>query len=117
MHRGDIYLVDLSNQVGSEQQGVRPALIIQNDTGNNYSPTTIICPITSRSKTAMPTHVELKPDECDIEKESIVLCEQVRVIDKSRLKRKLGQVTNQNLINDINRKLMISIGVCDGQNN
>lgn len=114
MHRGDIYLVDLSNQVGSEQMGVRPALIIQNDTGNNYSPTTIICPITSRSKTVMPTHVELSPDECDIQKESIVLCEQVRVIDKSRLKRKLGEVTNQNLIDDINRKLMISIGVCNG---
>lgn len=114
MHRGDIYLVDLSNQVGSEQMGIRPALIIQNDTGNNYSPTTIICPITSRSKTVMPTHVELNPDECDIQKESIVLCEQVRVIDKSRLKRKLGEVTNQNLINDINRKLMISIGVCNG---
>ena len=111
MHRGDIYLVDLRNQVGSEQAGIRPALIIQNDVGNNNSPTTIICPITSQNKKLMPTHVALHPEECDIEKKSIVLCEQVRVIDKSRLKRKLGEIKNQNLINDVNKKLLLSIGV------
>lgn len=111
MTRGEIYLVDLSSHIGSEQSGVRPALIVQNDIGNAYSPTTIICPLTSQVKTNVNTHVTLTPDDCGILRDSIVLCEQVRVVDKSRLMKKLGEVTNQQKINDINRKLMISIGL------
>lgn len=111
MTRGEIYLVDLSSHIGSEQSGVRPALIVQNDIGNAYSPTTIICPLTSQTKTNVNTHVTLTPDDCGILRDSIVLCEQVRVVDKSRLMKKLGEVTNQQKINDINRKLMISIGL------
>lgn len=111
MHRGEIYLVDLDNQLGSEQSGLRPALIIQNDTGNEHSPTTIICPITSQNKSEIATHVSISPDDCDIIKESIILCEQVRVIDKKRLRRKLGKIYNKQIIDDVNRKLMISIGV------
>ena len=111
MHRGEIYLVDLSNHVGSEQSGIRPALIVQNERGNINSPTTIICPLTSKQKPTMDTHVPLSPSDCGILKESTVLCEQIRVIDKSRLKKKLGEVANQQKLEDINKKLRISIGI------
>ena len=111
MHRGEIYLVDLSNYVGSEQSGIRPALIVQNEKGNTHSPTTIICPLTSQQKPLMDTHVFLTPSDCGIIKDSTVLCEQVRVIDKVRIKRKLGEVTNRQKIDDINRKLLISLGL------
>ena len=111
MRRGDLYLVDLETQVGSEQSGLRPAVVIQNDKGNDHSPTTIICPITSKDKTELITHVSISPNNCDIIKESVVLCEQVRVIDKTRLRRKLGCISNQKIIDEINKKLMISIGV------
>ena len=111
MHRGEIYLVDLSTNVGSEQSGIRPALIVQNEKGNILSPTTIVCPLTSKKKTPMDTHVRLTPDDCGIIKESTVLCEQVRVIDKSRIKKKVGEVTNEDKIEDINRKLMLSVGI------
>ena len=98
MHRGEIYLVDLSNQVGSEQTGI-------------HSPTTIICPLTSQDKTPIETHVTLTPSDAGILKVSTVLCEQVRVVDKTRLKKKLGEVVNRSKIDDINKKLMISIGI------
>ena len=111
IHRGEIYLVDLSNQVGSEQSGVRPAVIIQNESGNAFSPTTIICPITKKKKGMSATHVRLTPEDAGILKDSTVLCEQVRVIDKQRLKRKLGEVKNLQKIEDINRKIMISMGI------
>ena len=118
MHRGEIYLVDLSNQVGSEQAGIRPALIVQNEQGNLHAPTTIICPLTSQDKTPIETHVILTPSDAGMQMSSIlnkkistVLCEQVRVVDKTRLKKKLGEVRNQAKIEDINRKLMISIGI------
>lgn len=111
MHRGDIYLVDLSSHVGSEQTGIRPALIVQNEKGNLHSPTTIICPLTSSHKPILNTHVELTPDDCGILKNSTVLCEQVRVIDKTRLLKKLGEVININKIQDVNKKLMISMGI------
>ena len=111
MHRGEIYLVDLSSQVGSEQSGIRPALIVQNEQGNSHSPTTIICPLTSQEKSHIGTHVALTPSDAGILKNSTVLCEQIRVIDKSRIKRKLGEVVNQEKIEDINRKLMLSIGI------
>ena len=111
MHRGEIYLVDLSNHVGSEQSGIRPALIVQNERGNTHSPTTIICPLTSRQKTELDTHVLLTPEDCGILKESTVLCEQVRVVDKVRVKKKVGEVINRKKIEDINRKLLISLGI------
>ena len=81
VYRGEIYLIDLSGQVGSEQSGVRPAIILQNDSGNEHSPTTIIAPLTSRSKNMSATHVILSPEDAGVTKESTVLCEQVRVID------------------------------------
>ena len=111
MHRGEIYLVDLSSQIGSEQSGIRPALIVQNEKGNIHSPTTIICPLTSKQKPFLDTHVALTPFDCGIIKESTVLCEQVRVVDKTRLKKKVGEVINRDKIEDINRKLLISLGM------
>ncbi len=111
MHRGEIYLVDLSNQVGSEQTGIRPALIVQNDVGNAHSPTTIVCPLTSQDKAPVDTHVTLTPNDAGILKVSTVLCEQVRVVDKSRLKKKLGEVSNLKKIEDINQKLILSLGI------
>ena len=111
MRRGEIYLVDLSENVGSEQSGLRPALIIQNEVGNVNSPTTIIAPLTSKVKAKIETHVVLTPYDCGILRESTVLCEQIRVIDKQRIVRKVGEVTNMEKIEDINRKLLISIGI------
>jgi mRNA interferase MazF len=111
MHRGEIYLVDLNNHVGSEQTGIRPAIIVQNDAGNSHSPTTIICPLTSQRKPSMMTHVALSPKDCGIIKESIVLCEQICVIDKSLVKKKLGEVRNKAKIEEFNKKLLISIGI------
>ena len=111
MHRGEIYLVDLRNPVGSEQSGVRPAVIVQNEVGNAHSPTTIICPLTSQVKNMGATHVTLSPDDCGILKESTVLCEQVRVIDKSRIRNKVGEIRNKEKIEAINQNLLISIGI------
>lgn len=111
MRRGELYLANLDKQVGSEQSGLRPVVILQNEKGNLHSPTTIICPITSKQKTEIITHVPITPQDCDIMKDSIILCEQVRVIDKSRLIRKLGNINNQEIINTINHKLLISLGV------
>lgn len=111
VHRGEIYLIDLSDQVGSEQSGVRPAVVVQNEIGNMYSPTTIVCPLTSRSKSMSATHVGLTTEDAGILKDSTVLCEQVRVIDKTRIKKKLGEVKNLKKIEDINQKILISFGL------
>lgn len=92
--KGQIYYADLGAAFNSEQSGVRPVLVIQNNTGNKYSPTTIVAAITSsQSKAKLPTHVELKADEVEgINKDSIVLCEQIRTIDKKRLREYKGQL-------------------------
>ena len=111
IRRGEIYLIDLTNQVGSEQSGVRPAVIVQNEKGNIHSPTTIICPLTSTSKNMSATHVSLTPDDAGVIMDSTVLCEQVRVIDKARIKKKLGEITNMKKILDINQKILISFGI------
>ena len=112
MRRGEIYLADLNKQIGSEQSGLRPVVIIQNEVGNTFSPTTIICPITSKNTTKnSPTHVPITPDNCDIIKTSVILCEQIRVVDKTRLVKKLGIIKNINILNEINKKLLVSIGV------
>ena len=94
--RGEIYYADLSPVVGSEQGGVRPVLIVQNDVGNKYSPTVIAAAITSQiNKAKMPTHIEVDASEYGLAKDSVILLEQIRTIDKRRLKEKIGTVDNE----------------------
>lgn len=108
--RGQIYYADLSPVKGSEQSGYRPILIIQNDIGNKYAPTVIIAVITSRhTKANLPTHVWLNA-ECGLPKESMVECEQVRTIDKSRLKDFVGAVS-QEVMQEIDKGLKVSFGL------
>ncbi len=108
--RGQIYYADLSPVQGSEQGGHRPVLIIQNDIGNKYSPTTIIAIITTRkTKANLPTHIWLN-SECGLPKESMVECEQIRTIDKKRLKQFMGTVSKE-IIEEIDKGLKISLGV------
>jgi len=109
--RGDIYYADLSPVVGSEQGGVRPVLIVQNDIGNRYSPTVIAAAITSqREKAKLPTHIEVRGETCGLAKNSVVLLEQIRTIDKRRLKEHMGTL-DDNSMNLINRALSISFGL------
>ena len=109
--RGDIYYADLSPVVGSEQGGVRPVLIVQNDVGNKFSPTVIAAAITSqRDKTNLPTHIRVDADGCGLSKDSIVLLEQVRTIDKQRLKEKMGSLDSGSM-NRIDRALSVSFGL------
>lgn len=109
--RGDIYYADLSPVIGSEQGGVRPVLIVQNDIGNKYSPTVIAAAITSRqSKTDLPTHIEVNAKDCGLAKDSVVLLEQVRTIDKRRLKEKMGALQSSDM-NKINNAISISMGL------
>ena len=109
--RGDIYYADLSPVVGSEQGGMRPVLIVQNDVGNRYSPTVIAAAITSRqSKTKLPTHIPIEAQGCGLSKDSVVLLEQVRTLDKRRLKEKMGSV-DFNSMKEINRALSVSFGL------
>lgn len=109
--RGDIFYADLSPVVGSEQGGVRPVLIIQNDVGNKYSPTVIVAAITSQiNKAKMPTHIELSANEYGLSKDSVVLMEQIRTVDKKRLKEKIGHVSEE-LLPMIDDALKISFGV------
>lgn len=109
--RGDIYYADLSPVVGSEQGGIRPVLIVQNDVGNRYSPTVIAAAITSqREKAKLPTHIEVCGENCGLAKNSVVLLEQIRTIDKRRLKEHMGTL-DDNSMNLINRALSISFGL------
>ena len=109
--RGDIYYADLSPVVGSEQGGIRPVLIVQNDIGNRYSPTVIAAAITSqREKAKLPTHIEVRGESCGLAKNSVVLLEQIRTIDKRRLKEHMGTL-DDNSMNLINRALSISFGL------
>ena len=111
--RGEIYYADLSPVVGSEQGGVRPVLIIQNDIGNRYSPTVIAAAITSqRDKAKLPNHIELSAQSCGLQKDSTVLLEQVRTIDKKRLRERMGEITPETM-NSINSALSISFGLVD----
>ena len=103
--------MDLRKRVGSEQGGMRPALVIQNDKGNKYSPTTIICPLTSKIKQMKETHVILTPDDCGVIVDSTVLCEQIMTIDKSRIKAKVGEIRNPQKLSDIEEKIMTSFGI------
>ena len=107
--RGGIYYADLRPVVGSEQGGVRPVLIIQNDVGNRHSPTVICAAITSRmNKAKLPTHVELNRGSCDMIRDSVILIEQVRTIDKQRLKEKICHIDGE-LLQKVNEALMISL--------
>ena len=109
--RGDIYYADLSPVVGSEQGGLRPVLIIQNDVGNKYSPTVIAAAITSRmEKTKLPTHIDLYADKVGLAKDSVVLLEQVRTIDKQRLKEKMGHLDDE-FMTEINNAIAVSFGL------
>ena len=108
--RGELYYADLSPVVGSEQGGVRPVLVVQNDIGNKYSPTVIVCAVTSRlTKAKLPTHIEIKAGEFGLQKASVVLLEQIRTLDKRRLKDKVGEMTNE-AMKKIDRALLISLG-------
>ena len=109
--RGDIYYADLSPVVGSEQGGVRPVLIVQNDVGNKFSPTVIAAAITSQKyKTNLPTHIQVNANECGLAKDSIVLLEQVRTIDKKRLKERMGNLDETDM-DRIDRALSVSFGL------
>lgn len=109
--RGDIYYADLSPVVGSEQGGLRPVLIIQNDIGNKYSPTVIAAAITSRlDKTRLPTHIDIYADKVGLAKDSVVLLEQIRTLDKRRLKEKMGHLDDR-LMTEVNNAIAVSFGL------
>lgn len=111
VRRGDIYYADLSPVVGSEQGGLRPVLIIQNDIGNRYSPTVIAAAITSRmSKTRLPTHIDIYADEVGLAKNSVILLEQIRTLDKRRLKEKMGHL-DEATMDHVNTAIAISFGL------
>ncbi len=112
--RGDIYYADLSPVVGSEQGGIRPVLIVQNDVGNRYSPTVIAAAITSqRDKTKLPTHIQVNATGCGLAKDSIVLLEQVRTIDKQRLKERMGSLDVHSM-DRVDHALSVSFGLDSG---
>ena len=109
--RGDIYYADLSPVVGSEQGGIRPVLVIQNDIGNKYSPTVIAAAIKSQiNKAKMPTHIELAAKDYGLNKDSVILLEQIRTIDKRRLREKIGRI-DDGLMASVNNALSISFGL------
>ena len=109
--RGDIYYADLSPVVGSEQGGLRPVLIIQNDIGNRYSPTVIAAAITSRmSKTHLPTHIDIFAEKAGLSKDSVVLLEQIRTLDKKGLKEKMGHL-DDDMMSIVNSAIAVSFGL------
>ena len=113
--RGDMFYADLSPVVGSEQGGIRPVLIIQNDLGNKYSPTVIAAAITSQTnKTKLPTHIELGENTSGLKSNSVVLAEQIRTIDKSRLTEKIGHIEDSQIIRQLNNALGVSFGLDNG---
>lgn len=111
IRRGDIYYADLSPVVGSEQGGIRPVLIVQNDVGNKHSPTVIAAAITSRmGKTKLPTHIDVYADKVGLQKDSVILLEQMRTIDKKRLGEKMGHLDDETM-NAVNDAITISLGL------
>lgn len=110
--RGDMFYADLSPVIGSEQGGIRPVLIIQNDVGNKYSPTVIAAAITSQmNKNRLPTHIEIDSEEFGLKSDSVVLTEQIRTIDKSRLKEKIGHIDDEAVMDRINSAIGVSFGL------
>jgi mRNA interferase MazF len=113
VRRGDIFYADLNPVVGSEQGGIRPVLVVQNDVGNKYSPTVIIAAITSQiDKAKLPTHVEIKREDYGLEKDSVILLEQLRTIDKRRLKDKITFL-DQDMMAKVDEALKISLGLSE----
>lgn len=111
VRRGDIYYADLSPVVGSEQGGIRPVLIVQNDVGNKYSPTVIAAAITSRTdKSKLPTHIEVYADKYGLARDSVILLEQIRTIDKKRLREKMGHL-DEDVMNRVNNAITVSFGL------
>ena len=111
--RGDIFYADLSPVIGSEQGGTRPVLIVQNDVGNKFSPTVIIAAITSQiNKAKLPTHIEISANDFGLAKDSVILLEQVRTIDKRRLREKIGRL-DESLIEKVDEALGISFGITE----
>ena len=109
--RGDIFYADLSPVIGSEQGGVRPVLVIQNDIGNKYSPTVIVAAVTSQiNKAKLPTHIEIRAKDFGLPKDSVILLEQVRTIDKKRLREKIGRLDEEQMEN-VKNALEISFGM------
>ncbi|MEG1710972.1 MAG: type II toxin-antitoxin system PemK/MazF family toxin [Clostridia bacterium] len=110
IRRGELYYADLSPVVGSEQGGIRPVLVLQNDVGNKFSPTIIAAATTSKTdKAKLPTHIEINCNDYCLPKDSIVLLEQIRTIDKSRLKEKIGELP-QEIMSKVNTALLLSLG-------
>ena len=113
--RGDIYYADLSPVVGSEQGGLRPVLIIQNDIGNRYSPTVIAAAITSKmDKTKLPTHIEVAAPESGLSRNSVILLEQIRTLDKSRLRERMGKLDGA-IMDRVDGAIAVSFGLGDPQ--
>jgi len=113
VRRGEIFYADLNPVIGSEQGGIRPVLIVQNDVGNKYSPTVIIAAITSQiDKAKLPTHVELSSEDYGLEKDSVILLEQLRTIDKKRLKQKIT-ILDQEIMKKVDKALKVSLGLED----
>ena len=111
VHRGDIFIADLNPVVGSEQGGVRPVLIVQNDTGNRHSPTVIAAAITSQTgKARLPTHISVAPLSCGLPKESVILLEQVRTLDKRRLREKMGRL-DDGVMKKVDTAIAVSLGL------
>ncbi|MDR1588701.1 MAG: type II toxin-antitoxin system PemK/MazF family toxin [Oscillospiraceae bacterium] len=111
--RGDIYYADLSPVIGSEQGGIRPVLIVQNDVGNRHSPTVIAAAITSQiNKARLPTHIELGGGDCGLARDSVVLLEQVRTLDKRRLKERMGQL-DERVMYKVDNAIAVSLGLTD----
>ena len=109
--RGDIYYADLSPVVGSEQGGLRPVLIIQNDIGNRYSPTVIAAAITSRmGKTKLPTHIDIYAERAGLQKDSVILLEQIRTLDKRRLKERMGHLDDESM-KAVDNAIAVSVGL------
>ena len=109
--RGDMFYADLSPVIGSEQGGIRPVIIIQNDIGNKYSPTVIVAAITSQiNKAKLPTHVEISSEEYGLNRDSVVLLEQIRTLDKKRLKEKIGHMTEADM-KKVDKSLAYSLTV------
>ena len=108
--RGELYYADLSPVVGSEQGGVRPVLVVQNDVGNKYSPTVIAAAVTSKiNKAKLPTHIELPCNSYGLQKDSVILLEQIRTLDKRRLKARIGEL-NENTMTRVDKAILISLG-------
>ena len=116
VRRGDIFYADLSPVVGSEQGGTRPVLIVQNDTGNRYSPTVIAAAITSQTgKARLPTHINIAGGSVGLSKDSVILLEQVRTIDKRRLREHMGKLDDQHMLM-VDEALAVSFGLQDNRN-